>query len=241
MSDFFSSIGGTSSNSFYDSFFGGGTSSMNSLLGDYSMIKSGAYTKLLKKYYAENPVTRDEDGNINSIKDSQAADTNKNLLAVKDSAQKTADAAKAFTELDFSDPSKVKREDLLEDMKGFVENYNSMLDDMDNIESVTLLQNAVWMTSEMKRNANALENIGIKIGSDNKLSIDETVFNGVSDNVMKSVFTGSHSIMDSVSRRASQIYNMAGTQAIMNSKNTSYNSTGGYKAPLSSNLINSLM
>ncbi len=238
MSDFFSTIGGTSNTSFYDSFFGGGTGGMSSLLGDYSMIKSGAYTKLLKKYYAENPVQRDENGKINTIKDSKAADTTKNLLAVKDSAKKTADAATDFTKTDIT---KVKREDLLKDVKGFVENYNSMLEDMDNIESVTILQNAVWMTSEMKRNANVLDQIGIKIGSDNKLSVDEDKFKGASEGVLKSVFSGNNSIMGSVAQRANQIYNLSGTQAILNSKNTSYNSTGGYKAPLSSNLINSLM
>lgn len=238
MSGLFSSV--SSDSSLFSSYFGTSSNSSNStsnLLGDYAMIKNGTYTKLLKKYYAENPVQRDENGKP-SIASSKAADATKDLLSVKNSANKTSEAA---AKLASTDTSKTSREDLLKSAKNFVENYNSMLDDLDNIESVTLLQNAVWLTKQTSANANVLSAVGIKIGADNKLSMDDKVFNEANDSAIKSAFSGSNSVIRSIAQRATQIYSMAGTQAVLNSKASSYNSSGAYNVLTSSSLINSLM
>lgn len=233
---------GSGDSSFFDNYFGSSQSnnnsnvsgfSTNNLLGDYAMIKSGAYTKLLKKYYAENPGE-----SKTKIKDSKAADTTSNLLSMKSSAKKAMDSAKKLNDIDVE---KANRDDLYKSAKSFVDDYNAMLDSVDNIESVSILQNALWMTKQTSSNGKVLDNIGIKIGADNKLSIDEKLFKDAKTSDIVSVFTGQNSLMSSIERRASQIFNAAGTQAILNSRNPSYNSSGAYNAMSSSNLINSLM
>lgn len=227
--------------SFFNNFFGGtsstsGATSSSNVLGDYALIKSGSYKKLLKQYYAET--AKSEKGNSFSASTSAAADSTKNLLAIKTNAKDVKEKAKALSEVDFET---VDREKLLKDVKSFVESYNAVLEDTENIESVTVLQNAIWMKNQTEANDGLLSKAGITIGEGNELKIDETKFKEASASDLKTLFAGRNSVTSSIAQRASQIYNLAGTQAILNAKTGSYTSNGGYNVLTSDSLINSLM
>ena len=90
MSNNFFGIGGFGSGSFMDSYFGtssGGSSisSMSSMLGDLSMIKSGMYKKALKSYYATQKAQAADSDNSDkeSISKSGTADSNTTLSTSK--------------------------------------------------------------------------------------------------------------------------------------------------------------
>lgn len=231
---------GTNS-SFFSSYFGNTNSSAASdfssasfTLGDYALIKSGSYKKLLKQYYAQNG----NDKTVSTIKRSAQADSTTDLLSIKASAEKVKEKASELSKIDVSAED---RAELLKKVNSFVESYNGVLDETENIESVSILQNAIWMKNQVEKNENILSKVGITVGEKNELKIDESVFQEASAADLSTVFSGRNSVISSISQRASQIYNIAGTQAILNNRTSSYTAQGNYNAITSSSLINSLM
>ncbi len=65
------------------------------------------------------------------------------------------------------------------------------------------------MVNYTKANKSVLASMGISIGADNKLSIDEKTFKGSSMAAVKSAFTGAGSYGKSVQASASMIYGSA--------------------------------
>ncbi len=234
-------VDNNSTTSLFTNYFGATNSAGSSLsLGDYSMIKSGSYKKLLKKYYAENGDSNKKNTSTDGTDgvSKKAIDSTTSLLSAKTTAaslKKTADELKTL------DYEKTSREDLLKKVKSFVKDYNTTLDSMQNIDSVSILQNAVWMTNQTKKSQNVLADMGISVGTDNKLTLDEKKFNEANLSAITSALSGTHSFADSVSRRASQIYTMSGTQALINERGSSYTSSGAYNALTTSQLFNSLL
>jgi hypothetical protein len=240
MSTFFG-IDANSSSSFFDSFFGAsGSSSLSEglSLGDYAMIQSGSYKKLLTKYYKDkgNDSTTSGTGSTNTtINNSAEADGTKKLLTVKGEASSVSSAAMDLAQTDLD---KTNREALLKKAKTFVNSYNSLVDEMDNVNSVAVLQNTLWMTNQTKVNQDLLDKVGISIGAKNDLAIDEEAFKKAATSDIKAVFSGSSSTVGQISARASQISALAGTQAMITSK-SSYTNNGSY-AISSNKLFNSL-
>lgn len=221
---------------FFDSYFG--TSNANNAggfsVGDYSLIKSGSYKKLLKKYYAETDNGKKEAG-TNSVKEN---DSTKNLLSTKTSAGALKDVAKKLQTADYD---KVSRDGLLKDVKSLVDNYNTTLSSLDNIDNTAILQNGVWMTTQTSKSKKVLNDIGISIGKDNKLSVDEDAFKKADLSYVKSALSGNNSIVASIANRANQMYTISGTQALMNERGSSYTSNGGVNPVSTSHLFNSLL
>lgn len=227
--------------SFFSSYFGNSNSSTTSdlssasfTLGDYALIKSGSYKKLLKQYYAENG----NDKTVSTIKSSAQADSTTNLLSIKTSAENVKKKAEELSAIDVSTED---RAELLKKVNSFIESYNGVLDATENIESVAILQNAIWMKNQVEKNENILSKVGITIGEENELKVDDSVFKKATAADLSTVFSGRSSVVSSISQRASQIYNIAGAQAVLNSRTSSYTDKGSYNTITSSNLINSLL
>ncbi len=240
MSSYFG-INADTSSSFFGGFFGNNTSATSSSgslnLGDYALIKSGSYKKLLQKYYKENGDTKETTG-TGAASSTKPVDSTANLLSSKTAAGTLKDSA---TDLKNVDYTSTNRDELLKKAKAFVKDYNDTLDSLKNLESVSVLQNGVWMTNQTKKNDNMLASAGITVGADNKLSLDETVFKDAKVSDIKSAFSGSGSWADSVAQRANQIYTLSGTQALINQRTSSYSSNGGYNTLSTSQLFNSLL
>lgn len=222
MSSFFGI--GNSSDTFMNTMFGTSSSnrtgsSLSSSLGDLKMIQSGVYKKALQAYYEKNGT---EDAK-NTIANSGSADTNAQLSSTKSSSKKLADVANELKTTDFAT---AKSEDVIADVKDFVSNYNSTLNSAKKLNSYSILQTSVWMKEQTDHAESMLDKIGITIGADNTLTIDEDKLKAASMTDIKSVFGGSSSYGARVAIQASSIANQSGNQMALNMGKNTYNMNG---------------
>lgn len=234
-----------------------------SFLSDYASIKSGSYSKLVKAYYSK----LDSDGSSSTDK-TDKTDKNENLSTSlsKDSAKKltdikssTADLQEAADKLMKSDKDslfvekevKTKNEDgtetvtkaidkdaIYKAVSDFVSDYNKVIDTVSASDSSTVesaLKNMTNITSLYK---NSLEKIGISVGSDNKLSVDEKVFKEADINKIKDTFNKEHSFGETVSSQASLVNEAATKEGL---KANTYTGNGTYSNNFSTgDMFNSL-
>lgn len=223
--------GWNSGNSFMNSFFGtssgGSGSSLLSSLGDLQMIKSGAYKKAMKAYYANqvsSSKSSGKDKDVDTISGSGMADSKAKLSNLKSSAQKLYESANKLKTADYSKDA--KPEDLLDKAKNFVDSYNSTLSTTKNMNSYSILQTAVWGTEQMNMSEGLLNKVGISIGENNSLSLDEEKFKAAKMSDLKALFSGSGSLAGRISQKASTMYNQSTNQLAFNQGKTTYTRFG---------------
>lgn len=227
----------------YDSSYGSQSqSSSNDLFGvnlsDYASIKNGSYRKLVSAYYSK---TENEEGS--SSKSSGVKDSKQTLLSVTDSASKLKDSASKLlatgknalfqTKTDEKGNKYVDydADEMYKAVKEFADNYNSTLDAAANSESTSILSSAKNMVSYTAANRTALAAIGITVGADNKLTVNEDSFKDASKARVQSVFNGTGSYAYQINNKAGNIKYTASNLA----KKADYNSpTESYKSSLAS-------
>lgn len=218
----------SNNSSFMNTYFGTTNKEQNSntswlsSISDLNMIKSGVYKKAMKAYYAK--VSSSEDSITESIRGSGAADSTVSLSNLKSSAQKLYDSANKLKKADYSNDK--KPEDLLGNVKEFVDNYNSNLTNTKKMNSYSILQTAVWGTEQMNISEGMLNKVGISIGVDNKLTIDEDKFKEAKMSDLKTLFSGSGSLADRVGQKASTMLNQSANQLALNQGQYTYNMYG---------------
>lgn len=220
---------GTNSNSFMDTFFGtsgsgNSGSSLVSSLGDLQMIKSGVYKKAMKSLYAAKKSATESGSDTDSIKESGTADTKVSLSNLKSSSKKLYQAANDLKTATFTEDSKSGA--LLDKVKTFVNQYNTTLNATKNMNSYSILQTAVWGTQQMNVSEGLLNKVGISIGEDNTLSIDEDKFKEAKMSDLKALFSGSSSLADRVAQKASTLYNQSANQLAVNEGKLIYTNYG---------------
>lgn len=229
-------------------------------LSEYHSIKSGVYGKALKTYYAQQAEDTDsakteKDSSKKNSKESTAVDklteVNGNASALADSADKliTRGSDSLFRKKDIT----VKKEDgtseIVEDydadaiynaVSDFAKKYNSFLTSMKNSGSDKIEGEVEGLTSLVEGYETSLNNIGITIGEDNKLSVAADKFKAADMNDVKKLFNGNTSFAYVASTRASVIGATANSEANV-MKN--YKSNGSYENALSSmgNLLDSMI
>ena len=218
----------SSDSSSFSSAIGSMVSSSNAL-GDYSLIQSGAYKKLLTAYYnrgtSSNEITEQDKTEI----------INLNTASADASALNSS-----VTKLMSYDVTEENRSNIRDSLKSVVENYNSVIDSASEVDTTSVLRQALWMTQGTGANAGMLEDLGITVGENNKLSFDEEKFNKADLSVMKSMFTGNGSFMGRLASRSSQIASAA-INSISGGRTTpTYNSSAGFSLPSSGSLIDTL-
>lgn len=208
-----------------------GINGLSSILADYTSIKSGSYGKLIKQYYAKG---LDEDAVAKST-----ADSTSQLAKTKTDADELVDAAKAFTKSDSdlfkkkeitdSEGNKVKDYDkdaIYSAVKDYVEAYNDMLTTGGKSNSTAILTQTASLVNNTSNNANSLGRVGITVGSNNKLSIDESYFKNKADmNTVKSLFSGTGSYIYQQQTKAELISGYAKSDMAAAS---GYNNSGKY-------------
>lgn len=233
-----SSIFGTSNN-YFNSFFNTTDSSTSgifgntsSMLGDYSLIKSGSYKKLLTAYYK----TQDTNGTSGSKTDSgETADSTGKLLNVKSDAKALKEAADALdssslyeTKKDEEGKEVYDTEAIKKSVKNFVSAYNSYLDSAGSVESTSILNKTLNMVKKTSSNSNLLKEVGITIGKDNKLELDEEKLEKAPITTLSSLFEGYGSFGNGISQKASESYKLANSAAFNNTRASSYTYNGAY-------------
>lgn len=222
-------------------FFGGNansadaglTGSLN--LSDLGLIRSGSYGKLMKAYYAQDS----ED-----TKESASAKTDK-LLATKESIIKSdADSLnKAAMELqdkslyekteikdkDGNTKNAVDMDKLYSKVKNFVDSYNDLVDSASKSKSTSALTSAAGMVMLTDATSKTLSSIGISVGSNNKLSLDEEDFKKASASSVKALFGSKGDFGWDVAGKASSISNAISSELGLKS---SYTSAGNYNTTM---------
>lgn len=217
-----------------------GLGSTSNLLGDYSLIKTGSYKKLLKAYYKTQDA---QNGNESGAASAENADSTGTLLNVKTEASSLKDSLDAFKNSKLYEPTgkdekgnpTYDREGIKKVVKSFVSAYNSYLDTAGKVENVGILKRTLRMVDTSGANANLLNEIGISIGKDNKLTLDEEKLDKAYPSTLSSMFQGYGSYGSMVSQRASESYKLANSAAYANTHAYSYSYKGAYSIMGTSN------
>lgn len=208
----------------------------SNLLGDYAAIKNGSYKKLLRAYYTkqeaeENGTAGNRDETDKSVtllaqdaKELKSATdalrtTGKNSL-FKPKTVTTTDEAGVVTETQEYDYDAI-----YDAAEKFIEAFNSMLDSAASVSNKTTTKKMALTDNMLRKNAGLLEDIGITVEASGKLSVDKDKFMKADINDLKTVFNGSGSIADRLSKRASDIY--ATAEKILSVSGETYNRSGG--------------
>ncbi len=191
--------------------FGNSTSELLDLAKKVDQVRSASFKKNaleeFKKIFAEE---NDNSTSEDSLKLSQNA---KDLSGYA--------AALATGSADFSDPEKT-----LSSVKNFVESYNNTLDSIQNSDNVSILEKGVSMVNTSKAFSRTLGRIGISVGSDNRLTLNEDTLKTASEGTLKSLFSGSYSYANKIADKASFVNRAAALQSQYSNPYTYNNKRG---------------
>lgn len=198
-------------------------------LSDYASIKNGSYGKLMKAYYAKSGTSNE----VSSIADkknttnSTSADDTKTLAKVQSATDDLKASADALLE---KGKKSVFTEDTITDeaykaVSQFVSDYNNTLNAADDVNSTSILNRTLVMTTATEANKDSLSKVGITINEDNSLSIDKDTFMKADAGAVKNLFNVTGSYAYRVSAQASLINFAADNEA---TKAATYDFTGSY-------------
>ena len=206
------------------------TSDLYTLAKKVDLVRSRSYQKELlegfREYFSGGAVadTTDEEN-------TSAANDEKLSVTAKKLNEAAGALATGGNDL-YNDADKS-----LSAVKNFVDSYNSTLDTLADSENTKALEKGVQMVNSTKAYSRTLDRIGISIGSDNRLSIDEDKLKAASPATMKSLFSGNYSLTNRIADKASYIQRTAALSSA-----TTYNSKGtknDYYNQLSAMMFNS--
>jgi hypothetical protein len=215
-------------------------------LSDYASIKNGSYAKLMKAYYGTNSAS--VSSSVSSLVNSSSttADQSKTISALKSGSSSLKDATDALTEtgskslftqkdITTKDENGVETttkgydtDAIYKQVSAFASAYNSVLSTAADSSNTKVLSAASGMVSQTATNENLLGKIGITIGSDNKLSVDEETFKAADMSTVKALMNGTGSYASSIGTKASLI-NMYAQQDAAKSSGL-YTQSGTYSS-----------
>ena len=252
----FSNTSGSGNNNAAAGIFSGGSTA----IGDLSLIKSGAYKKLLNAYY---DVQKPEKGRTSSSSSTTASkfingveDSTGKLQSAKNDASSLSDALKKLSNRSLYMNKRDEKGNLVKGEKGeavydteaigkavkeFVESYNSFIDSTGNLNSTKMLSKTLDVIKTTSKNAGLLADIGIRIGSDNKLKLDEDKLKEAKVSTINSLFTGSGSYGSNISAKANESFRIASSSSYAGTRASSYTYSGAYSTLGTTNVLSKYM
>lgn len=223
--------------SLFDGF--GSNNSLGSInFSDYASIKNGSYGKLMKSYYTEQKKTartekteKDTTSKINKKKEAAVDKTGLTQMKKEADGLKTAAEALNKEELWKQTDGKYDMDKIVSAVKTFANEYNDTLNQASKVNSKDIAQDVRYMNSMTNTMSKALSKIGVTVGTDGKLSVNEDELKKANVTSIKSLFAGSVSYGSQISDRASEI----ARDTVMNS--SVYGSNGALSSSLS-NMFN---
>lgn len=237
-----SSINDIDTSNSYAWLFGSSTGTTTSAnfgidLGDYAMVKNGTYKKLMKAYYAQAEAekssgTTDSSTKLTSIQNGANALSKSMQALMSDSLwEKKTTTTKDETTGEETTTTDYDWDAITKAVSVFVSDYNDMIDELADSYTKSVLKNAIYMVKQVSANQNLLSQIGITVGSGNKLTLDEDALKSADIGTLKSLFSGSGSFAERLSLRAAKISSSA---ASAGGNATVYTSSGTVSTTLSS-------
>lgn len=98
-------------------------------------------------------------------------------------------------------------------VKNFADSYNNTIDGLKKSDSANALSRGVSLVNISKAYSTTLSRIGLNLGSDNRLTVDEDKLSKASESDLKALFNGSYSYANKVADKSSYISNAAGVRA----------------------------
>lgn len=245
----YSSLFGSSSTSYGSMFGSNALSSFYSNLSEYSSIQSGAYRTLVKSYYKmQNQTDTDKTDKTNTT----TSNTNTTSLsagkvalsAVKAEATELVKAAEVLTDTGkdslFADTDKYDKDAVYKAAGTFVNDYNATIDALNSTSDISVQSAGSSMQRMTSVMSKGLSKVGITVGTDGKLSLDEKAFKDADMSDVKSMLNGNGSYAGIISATASRVATQAANQ--INRSNGSlygsqYGSQGYYYNGYNSGLL----
>ncbi|MBQ5319580.1 MAG: hypothetical protein J6K17_10835 [Oscillospiraceae bacterium] len=110
--------------------------------------------------------------------------------------------------------SSIKEPDqMIAAVKDFTESYNATLDGLQKTDSLNALEKGVSLVNTTKAYARALSRVGIVVGSDNRLTVNEENVKKATAENFRSLFSGNYSYANKVADKASYISRAADLKA----------------------------
>lgn len=231
ISSLFSSLNNSSSNNYM--------SGIN--YADYNSIRNGSYRKLVKAYYAKELGTSSSNSTskTDSTTDKTTSSQKVNAATVRDSASNLVNDVKEFssdklwkktttTDKDGVTSTDYDKDAIYKAVSSFAKDYNSLVSASGNSSDNSVLRTSSTMVAYTKANKNLLSKVGITVGSDNKLTVDEDKFKSADMTTVKSLFTGSGSFGKMTSTSATSSYSSAVSQLAKLSSSSTYSNMGSY-------------
>ena len=197
-------------------------------LMDYAQIKNGSYGKLMKAYYSEqNSTVKKSDSKAESNKKPNKA-TDKDttgLNKIQTEASSLKEAASALQDKDLwknADSEKITKA-----VKNFVTEYNDVISQSAKVNAKDVVSETDSMKSMTNTMSKALSSIGITVGSDNKLSVDEDKLKSADVKTVKAMFDGAYTYGGQIADDASKVASAASRNSSLYTSNaTLQNSLG---------------
>lgn len=229
------------------------SSSSSSYLSDYANIRSGSYSKLMKAYYGGSSGAASLVGS-STTNTSTAQEQKSQALTVRDDAQALKESAlaleetgnksifnkKTVTAKDGTQTQEYDKDSIYKAVSSFVDDYNSLVGNAKESSNNSIVSATSNLAGNTKANKNLLSDIGITIGSDNKLSINQTKFKAADVSTVKSLFNGTGSYAYGAAFSASQMYNQSVSQ-LAQLAGSSYSNSGTYNYSYSGSLYSSFL
>ena len=227
----------------YGGLFGTGSgsifgSSFYSNLSQLSSIRSGAYSKALKAYYAKNK--EDQVSARNTVADrnrftdtftagSDLARVSRESSELVASAGKLSDPGKESL---FYSREKYDPEEALKAVKEFAGSYNEALDSLKGTSDRTVRNAGESMTRMTGIMTGSLANIGIGVGADGRLSVNEEDFKNADFARVKTLLGSGGSYARIIGSSAQRLHSASEQQSRYLSNGTGlygrYGSSRGY-------------
>ncbi len=206
--------------------------------GDLSLMRNGVYTKMLKSYYAKQTSSTDKTSSssktnsssedyLNTINDKlsklKTTTSDEALSSIKSGADQMKKAADAVTAIDYD---KASGDAVYSKVKDLVNTYNSLVKQTGKSDLVSISQSRTWMLNDTKAHEAQWNKIGITIGDDQTLTIDEKKFKEASTSDIKNFLSGASGYASRLSTKANGFYQLAANQLTLNSGSSLYNKYG---------------
>ncbi|MBR4726246.1 MAG: hypothetical protein IK071_10755 [Lachnospiraceae bacterium] len=209
------------SSSGIDALYGGGSTVS---MGDYALIQNGAYKKLLNAYYNKKDTAETAE---------QKAEKINLTTSSSDASGLNQDINKLLNYAITED----NRENIKASLKSVVDKYNNLIDSAAKVDDVSVLRQALWMTQDTSALAATLSDIGISVGSNNKLTFDESKFDNAQLSSLNTAMSGRSSYFGKLADRSAALNNAASKTLTGSSAKSLYKPNGDYAKNLTGNNV----
>ena len=203
LSDSLSSFNKNASNSNLSSMLNAvkvdGNTDLHTLARTVDLVRSRKYQKNLTEEFKKQFAGENE---------SSSAEQNELKLAENAKLLSGYAGALAYNGNGINEP-----EQMIAAVKDFAESYNATLDGLQKTDSLNALEKGVSLVNTTKAYARSLSRIGLKVGSDNRLTVDEEQVKEATPEMFRSLFSGNYSYANKVADKASYIGRAADLKA----------------------------